>query len=88
VSVVSAGSLRAFASVRIGPALVLHKCRVIQQPGQQAWIAMPQETWTEREGKAKYKALVEITGSLKTRVEAAILAAAQAQDVVSTVEGR
>jgi hypothetical protein len=37
------GSLKAMASVRIGPSPVVHKCRVIQQPGPRAWVSMPQE---------------------------------------------
>jgi hypothetical protein len=35
------GNLRAFAKVRLG-AVVIHGCRVIQQPGQKAWVALPQ----------------------------------------------
>lgn len=35
------GNLRAFADVAIGP-LVVTGCRVIQQPGQQPWVSMPQ----------------------------------------------
>jgi DNA-binding cell septation regulator SpoVG len=88
VSAVSAGSLRAFASVQIGPALTVHKLRIIQQAGQRAWVSPPQETWTDREGQTKYTALVELSGSLKTRVEVAVLAAAQQQGVISAVSGR
>jgi DNA-binding cell septation regulator SpoVG len=35
------GNLRAFAKVRLGP-VVIHGCRVIQQPGQRPWVALPQ----------------------------------------------
>ena len=35
------GNLRALADITIGP-LVIHSCRVIQQPGQRPWVAMPQ----------------------------------------------
>lgn len=35
------GNLRAFADVQLGP-LVITGCRVVQQPGQAAWVAMPQ----------------------------------------------
>ena len=35
------GNLRAFADVQIGP-LVVTGCRVVQQPGQAAWVSMPQ----------------------------------------------
>ena len=36
-----AGNLRALATVQIGP-LVIHGCRVVQQPGQKPWVSMPQ----------------------------------------------
>jgi DNA-binding cell septation regulator SpoVG len=36
----NAGNLRALATVKIGP-LIIHGCRVIQQPGQSAWVSMP-----------------------------------------------
>jgi DNA-binding cell septation regulator SpoVG len=62
LSAVSAGNLKAFASVRIGPSLVVHKCRVIQQPGQRAWVSMPQERWEGSDGKPHSMALVEVTG--------------------------
>lgn len=35
------GNLRAFADVQIGP-LVVTGCRIVQQPGQAAWVSMPQ----------------------------------------------
>jgi DNA-binding cell septation regulator SpoVG len=85
VSAVSAGNLKGFASVRIGPSLVIHKARIIQQPGQRAWVSMPQEKWAGGDGQPHYTALVELTGTLKARVEAAILEEAQRQGVVSAV---
>ena len=35
------GNLRAFAEVKLGCVLI-HGCRVIQQPGQRPWVALPQ----------------------------------------------
>lgn len=35
------GTLRGFADVQIGP-LVVTGCRIVQQPGQAAWVSMPQ----------------------------------------------
>jgi DNA-binding cell septation regulator SpoVG len=37
-----AGNLTAFATVRLG-AVVIHSCRVIQQPGQRPWVSLPQQ---------------------------------------------
>jgi DNA-binding cell septation regulator SpoVG len=77
------GNLKAMASVRIGPSLVVHKCRVIQQPGQRAWVSMPQEQWQGRDGQPYYAALVELNGDLRRRVEQAILQAARRQGVIA-----
>jgi DNA-binding cell septation regulator SpoVG len=83
LSAVSAGNLKALASVQIGPSLVVHKCRVIQQPGQRAWVSMPQERWEGADGQPRYTALVELSGGLRDRVAAAILAAAQRQGLIT-----
>jgi len=88
VSAISAGNLKALVSVRIGPALVLHKVRVVQQPAQRPWVSMPTEKWEDRDGKVHYVPLVALTGSLKTRVEAAILDEALRQGVITTGHGR
>jgi DNA-binding cell septation regulator SpoVG len=83
VTAIGKGNLKAMASVRIGPSLIVHKCRIIQQPGQHAWVSMPQEAWTGSDGKAHYTALVELTGDLRTRVEQAILEAVQRQGLLA-----
>jgi DNA-binding cell septation regulator SpoVG len=41
--VINKGNLKAFVDVRIGLSSVVRKCRVAQQPGQRAWVNMPQE---------------------------------------------
>lgn len=88
LSAISAGNLKALASVQIGPSLVVHKCRVIQQPGQRAWVSMPQERWDGADGQPRYTALVELSGGLKTRVEAVILDEALRQGVITAGDGR
>ena len=35
------GNLRALVDISIGP-LLIHSCRIVQQPGQAAWVSMPQ----------------------------------------------
>jgi DNA-binding cell septation regulator SpoVG len=44
----NAGNLKAFATVRAG-CLKLHGWRIIRQPGQRAWVSVPQEL--DREGR-------------------------------------
>lgn len=36
------GNLKAYATITIGTGLSIYGCRVIQQPGQQAWVSLPQ----------------------------------------------
>ena len=45
---VTTGNVKAFISVRIGDALTIHGCKVVQQPGQRAYVTLPQN---ERNGK-------------------------------------
>jgi DNA-binding cell septation regulator SpoVG len=35
------GNLKGFAKVRLG-AVIIHGCRIVQQDGQCAWVALPQ----------------------------------------------
>ena len=39
--VLSSGNIRALVDINLGP-LLIHSCRVIQPPGEQPWVAMPQ----------------------------------------------
>jgi DNA-binding cell septation regulator SpoVG len=72
------GSLKAFAKVRLG-AVVIYGCRVIQQPGQRPWMALPQvaaRKGTDGKGGSGWYPVVEITNpELLDRVRAAVLAA-------------
>jgi DNA-binding cell septation regulator SpoVG len=66
-SLKDSGNLKAFASLRIG-ALVVHRVRIVQQPGQKAWISMPQFKVGE-----KYYPIVEIeSDNLRDRVRDAV----------------
>lgn len=73
------GSLRAFASIQVGP-LIIHDCRLIRQDGQRAWVSPPQTQWTPREGeKPRYKALVEWPDHWKDAITEAVSEAYEAQ---------
>lgn len=64
------GNLRAFATVKLG-AVVIHSCRVIQQPNQKAWVSLLQQKSGDR-----WFPVVEITRKeLLEQVKAAILEA-------------
>ena len=73
------GNLKAFVDVQVGTTLIVHGCRVIQQPGQRAFVAPPQSEWTGQDGKKHYSPIVEWTGALKSAVETAVLDAWTAQ---------
>jgi DNA-binding cell septation regulator SpoVG len=73
------GNLKGFAKVRLGP-VVIHGCRVIQQPGQKAWVALPQTpARAKADGSgAGWFPVVEITSKdLMPRVRDAVLDAWQ-----------
>ncbi len=49
--------LKAFASVQVGDWIV-NDWRIVQQPGQRAWVSVPQTSWKDKEGKVQYRALL------------------------------
>jgi DNA-binding cell septation regulator SpoVG len=67
-----AGNLRAFVSVRLG-SVVVHDLRIVQQPGQKAWVSLPQKEY-QQDGQKKYSAIVELSESLKREVSRLVLA--------------
>ncbi len=68
------GNLRAFADVKIGP-VEIKGFRVIQQPGQKAWVSVPQQQ--SREGR--YFNMVDFDDmALLDRVRATVLSAWEA----------
>lgn len=70
IKTVNFGNLRAFATVQIDRVLI-HDCRVIEQPGKSPWAALPQTQKGD-----KYFPIVELSDrALADRVKAAILAA-------------
>ena len=70
-----AGTIRAKVDVQLGTSLRLLGCKVIQQQGQKAWVAMPSREWVDDHGQKKYAATVELLGNLKAAIEKSILAA-------------
>jgi DNA-binding cell septation regulator SpoVG len=69
------GNLRAFVDIQLGQSVVIHGFRVIQQPGQKAWVSPPQREYVGADGKPRYASIVELSGELKRAVEQAILLA-------------
>ena len=64
----NAGSLRAFAVVRVGD-FEISDCRVIQQKGQRAYLA-----WPQRQSGGQWYPVIKTTPELRERVQALVLA--------------
>lgn len=69
--VINKGNLKAFFSVLIAKKMWIHGCRLVQQPGQQPWASLPQNEYTDKEGKKKYSAVVELPAEWKEAFNAA-----------------
>lgn len=67
------GSLKAFATVRLGEDLTIFNFRIIQQPGQRAYVHCPQLEYIDGFGARKYFPVVKLSPELKEKVESAIL---------------
>ena len=54
----SAGNLKAYATVRIASLLTISEVRLIQNGDQAPWCSLPQKTWMDGEQR-RYSTLVE-----------------------------
>jgi hypothetical protein len=66
------GNLRGFVDIRIGE-LTIKDLRIIQQPGQRAWVSPPQKEWVKPDGTRGYVPLVEFSPVLKAMIESMVL---------------
>ena len=71
------GNLKAFVTVSINDKLKINGCRIIQQPGQAAWVSLPQNNWVDPKGNKKYFPVIELSEKVKNAIYDAILAAWQ-----------
>jgi hypothetical protein len=77
VRLVDCGNLRAFARVKIG-CIIVDGCRVIAQPGQRAYCALPQQPARKKQGGSGsgWYAIVSISNpQVLERVKTAVLEA-------------
>ena len=72
------GNVKAFVTVRIDD-IVINDVRLIQQPGQQAWITGPQREYQDGQGNRKFVSLVQFSDSLKRAVQRVVLEAVAGQ---------
>ena len=67
------GDVRAFATIRLG-GVTVHGTKIVQQPGQRAWVAMPDRQWLNDGSKKRWSPTVELNEGLRQRVTARVLA--------------
>lgn len=68
--------LKAFVDIEFH-GLEIRDFRVIQNPGDRAYVAVPQTSWRGQGGKIQYKTLIAMSDELKWKVESSILAGYQ-----------
>jgi DNA-binding cell septation regulator SpoVG len=71
---VRSGNLQAFADVTFNNGVQLKFFRIIQQPGQRAWVSVPQASWTGKDGKIAYQNLLSLPDDALKAIREAILA--------------
>ena len=69
------GNLRAFVSVTVNDKLTIHSCRIIQQPGQAAWVSLPQREWTNQQGQKRFSPIIELPDEVKSAIQVEVLRA-------------
>ena len=73
VKKIEKGALQAFVDVEIGE-VHIKGFRVVQQPGQSAWVSVPQ-TEQVKNGTKRYFSLIELPNDLKRKVQDVVLEA-------------
>lgn len=70
-----AGTVKAFATIAIGTALEIHGCKIIQQPGQKAWCALPDRK--SPDGNGYFPVIKALDERLAEEISRVVLAAWQ-----------
>lgn len=83
ITPVGTGNVKAFASVKLGNTLVIHSVKIIQQPGQKAFVRLPDQKSGE-----KYFPVVEwVDQAFMDAVSEKVLAAWQGETAVAGQNG-
>jgi hypothetical protein len=69
----TAGTVKAFVYIRVG-AVTIKGAKIMQQPGQAAWLAMPDRSYVVS-GKAECAPIIELDKSLRERATEVVLTA-------------
>lgn len=68
-----AGTVKALANIMIGEALEIRGCKIIQQPGQKAWVSLPDRK--SPDGNGYFPVVKAHDARLMEAITAAVLAA-------------
>ena len=64
--------LKAFADVKMGN-IIIREFRIIKENGKRPWVATPQISWKDTDGKIKYKTVITLPDELKGELDRIIL---------------
>ncbi len=71
-------NVKALFTLAFDNGLRLNHCKIVQQLGQKAWLALPSVEWTDKTGKRRYEQAVRLPDEWKVNAEAVALAAYEA----------
>mgnify|MGYP000906866918 FL=1 len=72
ISPVSNGTLKAYVAIKVGP-FTFNGCKIIQQDGQKAWFALPDQKGSD----GKWRPVVETDKETREKIQAVVLASWQ-----------
>jgi DNA-binding cell septation regulator SpoVG len=67
-----AGNVKAFVDLRIDQ-ITVSGCKIVAQADQKPWVAMPDRSWTDGDGKTRWTKIVGLERDLHFAVQAAVL---------------
>ena len=72
---VDSGNLKAYADIGLPGGIQIRDLRIVKQPGQKAWVSMPQKEWRNHIGEPCYMPLVTLPRDTMQLVSEAVLLA-------------
>ena len=71
--VANGGNLKAFVSLKFNDQITIHGFRIVQQDGQQPWLSVPQQEYTDKNGNKRYRQTVILEPGLRALVSELVL---------------
>ena len=70
--ITSGSTVKAFPTVRAGR-WTIRDCKIVQQPGQQPWLALPSREYTAPDSSKRWSNIVELARDDKQRLSDAVI---------------